>query len=119
MDAYFLNVKSGQFMALNMSGNRRLNVQVRQMLLSVFVGAVRSCTSTIAYSNSGQNIPFMANTIVSAIALPVIPGYVLSAYILNNIHDANLILAGAINFFLYGGLSLWLISWRSRRRSAV
>jgi hypothetical protein len=100
-------------------GNRRSAIQTRDMLLSMLIGAVLSCASAVAYSNSGQNVPFVAQIVISAIALPVIPGYVLSAYISNNIHDANLFLAGVINFLLYGSLSLWLFTWRSRRRLAA
>jgi hypothetical protein len=61
-------------------------------------------------------MPAIANIAVSTIALAVFPGYILCAYISNNIHDANLILAGVINFFLYGSLTLWLLTWRSRRK---
>jgi hypothetical protein len=45
--------------------------------------------------------------------------YVLSATISGNIHDANLILAGLINFILYSGIVLWLIIRRSRKRRIV
>jgi hypothetical protein len=101
-----------------MSDNRQPKLRIRQMFIAIFVGAAIACASAIAYSNSEQNIPFVPNMVVSAIALPVVPGYVLSAYIFHNIHDANLIFAGTINFFLYGGLSLWLMFRRGRRRSA-
>ena len=82
-------------------------------------GAMISGASVISYVNSGRNMPLVANIAVSAISLAVFPGYILSAYLSNNIHDANLILAGIINLLLYSGLSLWLISRRSRKRSAT
>jgi hypothetical protein len=50
-------------------------------------------------------MPVIANIAVSTISLAALPGYILSAYLSNNIHDANLILAGIINFFLYGSLT--------------
>jgi hypothetical protein len=84
----------------------------------MLVGTVASGASAAAYVNSERTMPVVANIAVSTISLPVFPGYILSAYISNNIHDANLILAGFINFILYGGLSLWLLTWRNRKRSA-
>jgi hypothetical protein len=96
--------------------SKRSRFQTKQMLLSVCIGAVLSCASAIAYSNSGQQKTFLANVVISAIALPVIPGYISSAYILHNIHNANLVLAGAINFILYTGLSLWFLARRNRKR---
>ena len=99
-----------------MSGSKQSAIQTRDVLPAVLVGAVLSVASAIAYSNSGQSVSSATQIIISAIALPIVPGYVLSAYISGNIHDANLILAGVINFILYGGLTLWLLTWRSRRK---
>ena len=99
-----------------MSVTTRSTFQVQRLLLAVLLGAVLSGASAVAYVNSERDMPAIANVAVSTIALAVFPGYILSAYISNNIHDANLILAGVINFFLYGGLTLWLLTWRSRRK---
>ena len=100
-----------------MRGSKQSKFQARPLLLAILTGAVIAVASAVAYSNSGQQMPVVANIAVSTISLAVFPGYILSAYISNNIHDANLILAGFINFILYGGLSLWLLTWRDRRRS--
>jgi high-affinity Fe2+/Pb2+ permease len=100
-----------------MSASKQSKFRARPLLLSILTGAVIAVASAVAYSNSGQQMPVVANIAVSTISLAVFPGYILSAYISNNIHDANLILAGFINFILYGGLSLWLLTWRDRRRS--
>lgn len=64
-------------------------------------------------------MPVVANIIVATASLAGLPGYILTAYITNNIHNANLILAGVINFFLYGGLTLWLLTWRRRKKLAA
>jgi hypothetical protein len=85
----------------------------------MLAGAVISGASAVAYVNSERQMPVIANIAVSTISLAVFPGYILSAYISNNIHDANLILAGIINFLLYGSLSLGLLTWRNRRRLAA
>jgi hypothetical protein len=87
---------------------------MRQLLLSLLVGAVIAAASVIAFSNSEREMPSSASIVVSTISLAAIPGYILSALISNNIHDANLILAGVMNFILYSSLSLWLLAWRSR-----
>jgi carbon starvation protein CstA len=92
-------------------------IGVRLLLLSLVVGAVIAVVSVIAFSNSEQELPFAVSIVVSTISLAALPGYILSAYVSNNVHDANLILAGAMNFILYSGLLLLLLSWRSRRRA--
>src|SRR5580704_6587638 len=103
-----------------MSSSRKQSIfQPRPLIQATFAGALISVVSAVAYPHSGQEMPIVANIIVATASLAVLPGYILSAYISNNIHNANLILAGVINFFLYGGLSLWLLTWRSRRRSAA
>ena len=102
-----------------MSASKRSTFQANRLLLAMLIGAVISGASAVAYVNSEREMPAIANVAVSTIALAVFPGYMLSAYISNNIHDANLILAGFINFILYGSLSLWLLTWRSRRKSAA
>jgi hypothetical protein len=99
-----------------MSDKTRFAFEARQLLLSVVVGAVISCASVIAYINSERDMPFLANIVISTVSLLAIPGYTLSAYISGNIHNANLILAGTINFILYSGLVLCLIIRRSRKR---
>lgn len=99
-----------------MSASKRSTFHTRRLLLATLAGAVISGTSAVAYVNSEREMPVIANIAVSTISLAVFPGYVLSAYISNNIHNANLILAGVINFILYSSLSLCLLSWRSRRR---
>jgi hypothetical protein len=98
---------------------KRSTFQVHRLLLAMLAGAVISGASAVAYVNSERQMPVVANITVSTISLAVLPGYILSAYISNNIHDANLILAAVINFLLYGSLSLWLLTWRSRRKSAA
>jgi high-affinity Fe2+/Pb2+ permease len=100
-----------------MSENKQSTFQARLLLLATLTGAVISIVSAVAYPHSGQEMPVVANIIVATASLAVLPGYILSAYISNNIHDANLILAGVINFLLYSGLTLWLLTWRSRRKS--
>jgi hypothetical protein len=92
--------------------------RARRVLLSLLIGAVIAAGSVIAYSNSERDMPSFASIIVSTISLLALPGYILSALISGNIHDANLILAGVMNLILYSGLSLWLLSWRGRRRAA-
>ncbi len=87
--------------------------------MAILAGAIVSIASSIAYINSERQMPTIANFAVSTLSLAVFPGYTLSAYISNNVHDANLILAGVINFLIYGSLSLWLLSWRSRKKSAA
>lgn len=99
-----------------MSATNRYTFQVHRMLLAMLTGAVLSGASAVAYVNSEQDMPAIANIAVSTISLAAFPGYILSAYASNNIHNANLILAGIINFLLYGGLTLWLLTWRSRRK---
>jgi hypothetical protein len=99
-----------------MSGSERSALKMRQVLPSILMGAVASCASAIAYSNSAREMPLVANVTVSTICLPVIPGYILSAYISNNFHDANLILAGNINFGIYSSLLLWLTTRRRRKQ---
>jgi hypothetical protein len=89
---------------------------VRRLLLSLLIGALIATASVIAFSNSEQGLPLWASIIVSTISLAVFPGYILSAYISNNIHNANPILAGTLNFLLYSSLSLGLLSWRTRRK---
>jgi hypothetical protein len=99
-----------------MSKSERSSFDARQLLLSVLVGAVISVASVIAYTNSERDMPFLANFVISTVSLAAIPGYILSAYISGNIHNANLIIAGTINFIIYSGLVLWLINRRSRKR---
>ncbi len=101
-----------------MSKEKVSMIRSRQVLPAILAGAAISLSSAIAYANSGEEMPAIAGAGVGMIAVAVFPGYIVSAYITNNIHDANLILAGFINFILYGSLSLWLLSWRSRKRSA-
>lgn len=96
-----------------MSESKRSTSQTHRLLLAMLAEAVASAA---AYVNSERQMPFLANIAVSTISLAVFPGYILSAHISNNIHDANLILAGFVNFILYGGVSLWLLTWRNRRR---
>ncbi len=102
-----------------MSTSKRSAFQTHPLLLAILAGALISGASSVAYMNSGRDMPVIINFAVSTISLAVFPGYILSAYISNNIHDANLILAGFINFSLYGSLSLWLLTWRSRRRAVA
>ncbi len=102
-----------------MSASKRSTSQTHRLLLAMFTGAMVSGASAAAYVNSERQMPALANIAVSTISLAVFPGYILSAYISNNIHDANLILAGFINFILYGSLSLWLLTWRNRKRSVA
>ena len=102
-----------------MSGSKRSTFKAGELLIAILAGAVISGASVIAYINSGQEMPIAANIVVSMFALAAMPGYIVSAYITNNVHAANLILAGGINFILYGGLSLWLLSRRRRRRSVA
>src|ERR1700722_149737 len=97
-----------------MSGNKRSTFKAGELLIAILAGAVISGASVIAYINSGQEMPIAANIVVSMFALAAMPGYIVSAYITNNVHAANLILAGSINFILYAGLSLWLLSRRRR-----
>ena len=95
-----------------MSTSKQPTSQTHRLLMAMLVGAVLSGASATAYVNSERQMPVLANIAVSIISLAVFPGYILSAYISNNIHDANLILAGSINFILYSSLSLWLFTWR-------
>jgi hypothetical protein len=97
-----------------MSGSKR-SVTPRQLLLSLLVGALIAAASSIAYVNSGQEMPFVANIAVSMIALAVFPGYILSAYLTNNIHDASLIIAAFINCALYSAVCLYLMVLKNRR----
>lgn len=90
-------------------------IRVRRLPLSLLVGAGIAVASVVAFSNSEQEMPFLASIVVSTISLAVLPVYILSAYISSNIHDANLILAGVMNFILYSSLLLLLLSWRDRR----
>ena len=100
-----------------MTATREPHFPVRRLLLAVLIGAVIATASVIAFSNSEREMPPTISIVVSTISLAVFPGYILIAYISNNIHDANLTLAGVLNFILYGSLSLWLLSWRGRRRA--
>jgi hypothetical protein len=102
-----------------MNASKRSTFPTHRLLMAMLVGAVISGASAVAYINSERQMPVIANIAVSTISLAVFPGYILSAYISNNIHGANLILAGVINFLLYGSLSLWLLTWRSRRKLAA
>jgi hypothetical protein len=102
----------------NMSAIERPSFQARRLLLATLAGAAVSGASTIAYVNSEQQVHVLANIAIGTIAMFIFPGYLVSAYI-TNIHDANLILAGVVNFILYGGLSLWLLTWRSKRKLAA
>lgn len=101
-----------------MTTTQEPSVRARLVLLSLLIGAVIAAASIIAYSNSEREMPPSASFVVSTISLAAMPGYILSALILNNIHDANLILAGVINLILYSSLALWLLFWRRRRRMA-
>jgi hypothetical protein len=92
-------------------------IRTRGLLLSLLVGAGIAVASVVAFSNSEQEMPFSASAVVSTISLAALPGYILSAYVSNNIHDANLILAGVMNFILYSSLLLLLLFWRGRRRA--
>jgi hypothetical protein len=98
-----------------MKESKSSNLQVRQLLLSTVVGAMISSASTIAFMNSERKMWMIANIAVSTVSLAVIPGYILSAYFSGNIHNANLILAGAVNFIIYSSLVLLLIVRRSRK----
>jgi hypothetical protein len=102
-----------------MSETKRSALQTHQLLLSMLIGIFVSGASVIAYINSEREMPFAANLVVSTVSLAVFPGYIVTATLSNNIHNANLLIAGAINFVLYSGLSLWLITWRSRRKLAA
>jgi uncharacterized membrane protein YfcA len=84
----------------------------------MLLGALLAGSSVAAYINSERELPQVSRIAVGLIALPVIPGYILSAYISGNIHDAGLILATLLNFILYGLLTMWFLTRRSRRLSA-
>ena len=101
-----------------MTTTQEPSVRARLVLLSLLIGAVIAAASVIAYSNYEREMPPSASFVVSTISWAVMPGYILSALILNNIHDANLVLAGVINLILYSSLALWLLSWRRKRRMA-
>jgi hypothetical protein len=90
--------------------------RTRQLLLSLLVGALIAGASVIAYINSEREMPYAAYIAVSILALFVFPGYILSAYISNNAHDANLILAALINWDLYGAVILWVVVRKKPQR---
>jgi hypothetical protein len=102
-----------------MNASKRSTSQTHRLLLAMLAGAVISGASAVAYINSERQMPVLANIAVSTVSLAVLPGYILSASISNNIHNANLVLAGIINFLLYSSLSLWLNTWRNRRKLAA
>jgi hypothetical protein len=72
--------------------------------------------SVIAYINSERDVPFAAAIALSILTAFVFPGYILGAYISNNIHNANLILAALINWVLYSAIILWVVVRKSRKR---
>jgi hypothetical protein len=90
--------------------------QTRHLLLASLGGALIAAASGIAYINSELAVSPIIGFVISTISLASIPGYILCALLTNNIHDANLLLAGVMNFVLYGSLLLWLLSLRSRRK---
>lgn len=63
-------------------------------------------------------MPMIPKIAVSSISLAVIPGYILIAFISGNIHDANLLFAGAVNFIIYSSFVLWLVIRRNRKSRA-
>jgi amino acid transporter len=90
--------------------------QTRQLLWSLLVGGLIAGASVIAYINSERDVPFAATIALSILTAFVFPGYTLSAYISNNIHNANLILAALINWVLYSAIILWVVVRKSRKR---
>jgi hypothetical protein len=90
-------------------------LQTRQLLLALLVSALIAGASASAYINSELEMPFAAYTVVSTLTLFVFPGYILSAYISNNIHNANLILAAFINWVLYSAVILGLVVRKNRK----
>jgi hypothetical protein len=102
-----------------MNGSMRLFFQARHLLLSSLVGALIAAASSIAYVNSERTLPSIIGIVISTVSLAFIPGYILCALLTNNIHDANVLLAAVMNFVLYSGLLLWILSLRSRRRRSA
>ncbi len=84
--------------------------QTRRLLLSSLGGALIALASGFAFVNSEQAWPPVIGFVISSISLASIPGYILCALLTDNIHDANLLLAGVLNFLLYGSLLLWALS---------
>jgi len=99
-----------------MSRGQKSEFQWRLLLPSILVGALISVASAIAFINSARELPFIANIVVSTISLAALPGYILTALITGNIHDANLVLAALINCVLYSTVTLRLMIRKNRKR---
>jgi hypothetical protein len=102
-----------------MEGTKRLSLQARHVLQSSLAGTLIAVAGSIAYVNSERALPSIIGIVISTISLAFIPGYILCALLTNNIHDANVLFAAAINFLLYSGLLLWLLSMRTRRKRST
>jgi hypothetical protein len=98
----------------DMSESKPSVFQSRLLILSILIGAVISGAGVIAFINSGRDLSFVANIVVSTISLAALPGYILTALITGNIHDANLVLAAFINCILYSAVTLHLMIRKNR-----